>query len=183
MYKLSAPLDDQEQPYYHPEIYAREETTGPQRLVIAPTQHHVQWLRRLSEGWEEGFFLLYVLLHPRSGRQAGRYQSPAPLPREEVERFLMTFGHFLETDGRHHLWLGSTRSEGTLVYDQHNLIYAYGALEGYERRLREGAFHEAPVTLPSPHTHHLHATHDAQEEALFAWWSWTWYPLQPEDER
>lgn len=182
MHKLGYLLDQDERPHYYPQIYEIEQTTGPQRLVVGATHGHVQLLRDLSRGWDGGVYLLYVLLHSRTGRPLGRYQSPAPLPRAQMELFLREFGSFLEQDGRHHLWLGAARGPNTLVYDQHNLIYAYGDLERYQAQLEPAGFHQAPVQIPAPHIHHYHADFDKAEERLFSWWKWTRFDLQPEDQ-
>jgi hypothetical protein len=170
-YKFGQLEQGQETPWYYLDLYWREPTTGPERLVIAPTHHHVHWLRRLSEGWAGGYFILYVLLQPRTGSLAGRYQSP-PLDRAGLEEFLESFGSFLQGDGRHNVWVGSLHEEGTLVYDQHNVIYAYGPLDAYEQVLASEGLHKAPVEVPAPHVHRYHPSFDADEARLMARWAW-----------
>ena len=57
------------------------------------------------------------------------------MERREAEDFLRGFSRFLESDGRHHLWISSVPDGATLVYDGHNILYAYGPLELYEQVL------------------------------------------------
>jgi hypothetical protein len=92
----------------------------------------------LAQIWRENYYLLYVLLHSRGGkRRSGRCQSPGPLSYEEVAGFCRHFHRFLETDARHHLWIGSTVGAGTLVYDHHNWICGYGDLAAYTEILTQ----------------------------------------------
>src|SRR5688572_8250442 len=65
--------------YHYPDVYDWERTTGPSRLVIAPSVRHVDLLIALTTCWRGPFGLLYVLNVPRGDASAGRYQSPAPL--------------------------------------------------------------------------------------------------------
>jgi hypothetical protein len=182
MIKFGAVHDGVEVPHVYPDIWARESTSsGGQRLVIAPSRDHLGLMLRLARAWLGDFHVLYVLLVARSDAQPGRYQSPTPLSYDELEDFLRRYAAFLATDGRHHLWIGSTEEDGTLVYDQHNVIYAYGALDEYIDLLSDEGFHEAPVDFPMPHCHFYNAANDAVERELFAHWAWVRHPLRPVD--
>lgn len=143
--------------FHYPDLWERETTTGPERIVAAPAANHVDLLITLSRVLPEPFGILYVLLVPRTDYKPGRYQSPAPLTRGEMEGFLTDYCAFLEGDGRHHLWVASLPSQATLVYDQHNVIYAYGPLPEYETVLRQQGLHEGEVRFPVPHSHHYHS--------------------------
>jgi hypothetical protein len=122
-----------------------------------------------------------VLVVPRSGGGAGRYQSPNPVTRDELRAFVERFGPFLEGDGRHHFWVASSDGEGTLVYDRHNVIYAYGDLTAYARALERLDCREGTVQIPVPHTHHYRAEHDIDQDALLRYWAWRHSPLQDQD--
>ena len=130
MHKLGSGQGDLQQPVRYPNFWSVEPTTGPDRLVIAPAGDQVDVMRALCEEWPGDYFLLYVLLVPRLGtREPGRYQSPAPLSFERISEFCDRFRAFLQTDGRHHFWIGSCMESGLLVYDHHDVIYAYGDLD------------------------------------------------------
>src|SRR5687767_2206433 len=94
-------------PFAYPNIWTQQATTGPDRLVIAPASGHVALMRKLMDILPEPFGILYVLLVPRGGGEAGRYQCPAPCSRADVDAFLTRFQEFFETDGRHHVWVMS----------------------------------------------------------------------------
>jgi hypothetical protein len=170
-------------PVRYPNVYALEQTTGPPRLIIGPAGDHVEVLLSLAEVWGKDYYLLYVLLVPRQGkRKPGRYQSPGPLSFEQVAAFCRHFGPFLQGDGRHHLWVGSTVNAGLLIYDQHEWIWAYGDLSAYIRMLQSRGFKEGAVSLPAPHSHNYNSEFDAAEDDLAGYWKWAHFPLQPDDE-
>ena len=123
-----------------------------------------------------------MALSSRGLRPTGRYQSARPLSREELEGFLSRFRTFLERDGRHGLWVASAAEPSTLVYDQHQLLTLYGRLDEYLPVLRAAGLGEGPVLVPEPHRHLVHDAFDAAEQELFGSRSWTWNPLEPEDE-
>ncbi len=170
-------------PVRYPDVYAVEQTTGPQRLIVGPAGDHVEVLLSLAEVWRQDYYLLYVLLVPRQGkREPGRYQSPGPLSFEQVTAFCRRFAPFLQGDGRHHLWIGSTVNAGLLIYDQHDWIWAYGDLPAYMQVLQSRGFTEGEVSLPVPHSHSYNAAFDTAEDELAGYWEWAHSPLQPGDE-
>jgi hypothetical protein len=130
----------------------------------------------------EPFGILYVLLTPRKENQPGRYQSPRPCSRDEMESFLLEFREFFESDGRHHVWVMSLPESSTLVYDQHNVIFAYGPLQEFTEVLKASGFQEGTVSFPSPHAHNYNAENDDTEERLLNHWAWIQTPLQPGDD-
>jgi hypothetical protein len=171
-------------PVRYGDVWVRQKTSGPERLAIAPSEKPLDVMRALAEAWQGGYFLLYVLLIPRrEDHPAGRYQSPGPLSFAQVTEFCETFGAFLESDGRHHFWIGSVGDEGILVYDQHGVLYAYGDLPRYIDLLTARGFGEGEVRFPAPHRHHYHPANNAALEAMLAYWEWGYFPLQPGDER
>ena len=167
--------------FCHPNRFEWLESGGGVRLCIGPSVNHIDIMLDLAQTWTADWVILYVLLAPRAGnREAGRYQSPAPLDFESVHAFCDRFRSFLESDGRHHFWLAS-RNGGTLVYDNHQWIYAYGDLASYETVLRHHGLQPGKLSLPSPHSHHYHAEFDAEEDALMSYWDWTHSPLRDGD--
>jgi hypothetical protein len=168
----------------YPDVYAVETTTGPERLVIAPALEHVGLLAALAGLWGVDCYILYVLVvsRTRGAEGQGRYQSPGAVPFVEVTDFCARYQTFLEGDGRHHLWLHAEDGTGTLVYDRHDVIYAYGDLPRYVALLEERGFRRGEVRFPTPHSHLYHPEYDAYEAALLNHWDWGRTPLRPDDE-
>ncbi|HVT72904.1 MAG TPA: hypothetical protein VHD61_07190 [Lacunisphaera sp.] len=160
----------------------REKTKGPDRLKIAVSEEGTQILLQLASLLREPFAALYILLVPRGGSAEGRYQSPW-MSRSELSDLFERFAAFWDQDARHHLWLFSDPDRATLVYDRHNVIFAYGPIEDYVRVLEAGGYTEAQeLPFPAPHTHHYHATLDEQERALVSLPGWSKSPLREGDE-
>lgn len=182
MHKLGVIRDSQDEPHAHADTWDLQETVGPRRLVIAPSGGHVALMLELAGCLKGPFWLLYVLLVSRRGRDPGRYQRPFPAEPAALRSILEEFRDFLELDGRHHLWILSAAGKGTLVYDHHNLLYAYGPLEGYEEVLLRRGFRRDPVSIPAPHTHNYHPEFDDDEDRLLRRWDWKRTPLQDGDD-
>jgi len=169
-------------PYQHPHLWQIEQTTAQPRLVLAPRSDQIALLRALSRRLPEPYYVLYMLVTARGESQEGRYQTTEPLFREDLEHFLESFQAFFERDGRHHLWIGSVYSSELLVYDNHNIIYAYGPLPTYQAVAREFGLGEGELVMPYPHTHHYHAEFDASVPQLLNFTAWTHFPLQEGDD-
>jgi hypothetical protein len=92
------------------------------------------------------------------------------------------FRDFFEGDGRHHVWVGSGQNDGLLVYDQHNVIFAYGPLKQYKSILLSHGFRESKFWFPAPHTHSFVPRYDDEEERLMTEHQWKHFPLQEGDE-
>jgi hypothetical protein len=182
LYKLGRVLPE-EQKYEHNNIWTIETTTGPERLALGVVTSHVDYLLKLTKVMREPFWLLYILTVSRCGHTPGRYQSDISKTREEMEKFLITFRSFLENDGRHHLWIGSESGPELLVYDRHNIIYAYGPIDQFSAILvGDGLTLSSDVSISSPHSHHYHQAFDPEEDALMAHWEWQQFPLADSDD-
>jgi hypothetical protein len=167
--------------FEYPNIWAREKTSGPHRLSIAPRSDYAQLLGKLSGCMEPPFLLLYVLAIPRGGGEPGRYQSNYSFSPTQLQQFLSEYSEFLEKDARHNLWIRS--DDGMLVYDRHNVIYAYGPLEQFVAVLDLAGLTESnEVRFPSPHAHHYHPDFDSDERRILHDEEWTISPLRPGDE-
>jgi hypothetical protein len=115
---------------------------------------------------KEPFFLLYVLVIFRGGGTEGRYQSEE-LSHKELEEMFTRYSEFWDSDGRHSVWLRSAADDATLIYDRHNLIYAYGPLERFELVLETGGYDAAPeVSLSFEHQHCYYPEFDDLEREL-----------------
>lgn len=148
-------------------VYASEKTSDDtSRLRIAVSYHGSGVLQTLSKSLNEPFFLLYVLVIYRGGGETGRYQSDE-LSREEVDELFARYSNFWDGDGRHSVWLRSEKDDSTLVYDRHNLIYAYGPLEKFEIILESLGYTSVPkLSLSFEHEHNYYAEFDALEREL-----------------
>lgn len=172
-----------EQPCCYPNVWATEETTGPPRLAIAPGGDHVKLLLRLMEAMPGPLWAMYVLAVPRGESVAGRYETEDIQPRDAVEQFLREFTAIFEGDARHDLWIGTESDSAMLVYDRHNLIYAYGPLDDFGRILTEAGLKKAAsIEIPFPHVHYYNDRFDADSDRLLGYWPCSRAPLTPADE-
>jgi len=168
--------------HHYADLWDVEKTTGADRVIAAPSSGQVALVEALMEELPEPFGLLSVLiLARRAGHQVGRYQCPAPMSREEAVAFLHEYQEYFEGDGRHHLWVSSVSLPATIVYDHHDVIYAYGPLDDFQRVLHRRGLERGPVKIPAPHTHQYNADFDLVEDKILAHWSWHWFPLQEQD--
>jgi hypothetical protein len=164
-------------------VFFRQPMSSGERLVIGPSSQHVELMLALARTWPiQQFYALYVLLISHSGADSGRYQSPLIDSFEDLEVFLYTYETFLESDGRHHIWIGSPTNDGLLVYDQHNVIFAYGDMSRYEQVLASRGFSQREFWFPCPHRHAYPPTNVQQEQELLRHFSWQRSPLQEGDE-
>ena len=171
-------------PHDYGNVYFQQPCGPSTRLVIGPSKGHIQLLTDLAAELQgHPWFVLYVLLVPRQGkRQSGRYQSEPFETHAELSTFLSSFRSYFEGDGRHHVWVGSAANDGLLVYDQHNVIFAYGPLDRFESVLESRGFRQRDFWFPTPHSHSYAPENDAEEERLMTLVEWQYSPLQPGDE-
>lgn len=124
-----------------------------------------------------------MLVAQRTEAEEGRYQSPRIDTFDDLDAFLIEYWDFFECDGRHGLWISEVSNGRQLVYDNHEIVSAYGDDDGVISALKDRGFEEGAIDIPVPHTHNYHAIHDQLLDALMAAWDWQWFPLQPVDER
>jgi hypothetical protein len=175
------PDGSEELPYEYPNIWAIEKTSGPDRLVIAPKAGYIQLLLSLTECLQAPYFLLYVLTLPRGGGEAGRYESKHSFTFDQLQSVLYDFSELLERDSRNSIWVQG--ANGLLVYDRHNVIYAYGPLSEFKQVLLSKGLTEATeVRFPSPHTHRYNFQFDDDQARILRDLEWIHSPLRPGDE-
>jgi hypothetical protein len=181
-YKLGVLRGDDWVEHSHPAVYERVDMGGGHgdRLHVAVPGGNTDIFRCLLSCVEPPYMLLYVLHTPRGEGEPGRYQSP-PLDIAATASFLDRFSDYLRSDGRFHLWARSPVSNATLVWDNHNILYAYGPLDAYERQLIELGFAIGSTPIPAPHTHIYRPEFDADASACLMQWDWQRTPLQPSD--
>lgn len=150
-------------------------------LKVSASKKQVELLAELIKDLVPPFYVLYVLVVSRTGKELGRYQSPIFESETELLEFLTKFKSFFETDGRHHIWIGTVENNGLLVYDQHNVIFAYGDNEKYIKRLIENEYAEKSFSFPAPHVHSFHEENDKFEIEMFHQFDWQFFPLKEND--
>jgi len=181
-WKLGTVRSGQDVAFRYEPSYARQVVGGVERLVIAAGSAPVALLRELLELLPEPLWVLYVLITPRSEAAAGRYQSATTHTRAEVVALLERFEDYFAGDGRHNLWLAAPPA-GQLVFDRHEVIYAYGPLGEIAARLKAKGFAEVEmIRVPVPHSHHFHEERDGDEKAILEYWEWGLGALQETDD-
>jgi len=161
--------------------FERQDTEQNPRLLIAPSEGQVELLLRMLRELNSPYSLMYVLLAPHTDARPGRYLVSG-LSEDETRTLLLGFRTFFEGDARHHLWIASERDNALLVYDQHNVIYAYGPIDQFSAILAAQGLQQSKTEFPYPHTHHFRSSMNVYEDLLLREFDWQWSPLLPEDE-
>jgi hypothetical protein len=177
MHRLSHLVDETWQPYRHPRLFSAGE-----RVLAGVPDSDPEVFGRMLSCLSEPFHLLYVLHTPRGEAEPARYQSPL-MSASEVEGFLVRFWHYLSSDSRFDLWAHSPSNGGTVVWDRHDQLFAYGPVEQFSSVLRSLGFREGTTCVPSPHQHHYRAEMDCAARELMESINWSSSPLRPEDEQ
>ena len=162
-------------------IYEVEIYPGYSRLKIGADENQIDLMLRLCENLNPPYYILYVLVVPRQEHQQGRYQSDILKSITDIKLFLDEYKEFLETDGRHHIWIGTVDNSSLLIYDQHNVIFCYGDLEQQIVLLQKDGFQEMPFSFPLPHAHRYNEHNDEFEEKILRHWDWEIFPLTDDD--
>ena len=165
--------------FVHQRSYILEKTTGPDRLRVGIPAQSDEPVRLLLAMMPEPFVLVYVLHTPR-GAERGRYESPG-LNRAQVEAFLHEFHAYLTEDARHDLWILSPAAHITLVWDRHDILFAYGPLTSFISSLEDAGYLPDAPSIPIPHAHLYHAEFDRQQYALLETFDWYRTALRPSD--
>ena len=170
--------DSQESSFLYGKVYEKEND----RLKIATDENQIGILINLVDCLNPPFYVLYVLIVSRLGNKIGRYQSSLFESKEELFSFLNEYKLYLETDARHHLWIGAIDNSGLLVYDQHNVVYAYGNIDEYKNILNENNYIMKSFDFPTPHSHYYHPENDIYEERILSALDWQYFPLEETDD-
>jgi hypothetical protein len=162
----------------HPNRWMREPAAKRERLVVGPRQGHLDLFLSLCGCLQPPYAVLYVLSAPRAS-EPGRYQLESWLDLPQLREFVAPYREFFQGDARHHLWIFSHDSSATIVYDKHDLIYAYGPLDQFIEVLRQHGLDEGEFELPYPHYHNYFPEFDEQERALIQENRWKRTPIVP----
>lgn len=183
MHKLDWRIAEEWKPHSHaPHFDIDRLSSGTLRLVAGVPGGDSAVLLKLIECLEAPFFALYVLHTPRGEGSPGRYQSPE-LELADLQAFVSRFSHFFAGDARFDLWVHSPSTQGTLVWDRHNLLHGYGPIDCFGRALGSLGFTAKAPVVPDPHRHHYRHEFDEEAKALLSEYSWHYSPLRPEDEQ
>lgn len=155
---------------------------GTTRLAIGVPAGDRLVFSRLLACMHEPLYLLYVLHTPRGEGPPGRYQSPE-LSQSDVLDFVKRFSLLLGTDARHDIWAHSPEDNATLVWERHNIIYAYGLLDRFESVLTQLGFSRENIDIDFPHQHHYRAENDDDARVVLSYFDWSYTPLRAEDEQ
>ena len=170
-------------PHDYGNIYFRQRCGDRDRLVIGPADSQIRLLDELAAAYPtHRYHVFYILLLSHMGRAPGRYRSPLIDNHEDLQLFIWTFQTFFEGDGRHHLWIACADSVDLLVYDQHNVIFAYGNLEAFESVLHNHLYKAREFWFPSPHAHGYDPANVNVEDELMSYFDWDYFALEPGDE-
>jgi len=173
--------DIDDAPVNYGNVYERENVQGQDRLLLAPENSCVTLMRELVASLGGPVYLLLILVVPRSQRKPGRYQSRL-FSLEEADTFLREFGEFLDRDARQHLWIGTPDRSGLLVWDNHQIVFAYGDLARFVSIAQSMGLVPGKIAIPSPHRHNYHSEFDGDEAEIFNRHEWHWSPLQDGEE-
>nr|WP_295943761.1 hypothetical protein [uncultured Acidovorax sp.] len=182
MHKLSYAVADGWAPHSHAAAYSVVRLEHGERVLAGIPNGESAAFVGLVSNLEPPYFLLYVLHTPRGEGEPGRYQNPA-LSQEEFLGFVRRFSSYLSSDARFDLWAHSAASQGTVVWDRHNQLFAYGPLAKYCSLLDELGFVHGDAAISFPHQHHYRKEFDDDAKELLGNWPWTYSPLRPEDEQ
>jgi hypothetical protein len=175
-------LPGADEPYRHPEVFEREQTSGPERLRIGGGAHPVALLVSLARALRQPLFVVAELRVAIATGVNARYESEA-LSHAEVAQLFDGFDGLLTHDGRANAWIGSTDGEGLLVLDEHDIVYAYGLLGLFEDVLLARGFAPGHAEIPSPHQHDYPPEWGAEEQRLVETVGWRRVlEIDPEDE-
>lgn len=156
-------------------IYIQQDFEKFSRLVIWPNNKALEVLKNLLNSTKERLGILYVLRASRCNNDEARYKMEN-LDSNQVKEFLDKFSTFIEYDSRHRIVIRSLDEEHTyFVFDEENLLVAYGDVEQYKNILHESGFEEyfEEIVYPDPHMHSYHAELDRYEDKVLSYFPWT----------
>jgi hypothetical protein len=180
--KFTAGGSNFETSYNYGNVFANQITKSGNRLCVSASDTGSRLLGDLASLLDPPYYLLYVLVVPRGGSAAGRYQSPE-LSRDMLASTILRFGRFWDNDGRHAIWILSIPENTTLVYSRDNLIYLYGNTAVLKKELLLRSYSEVvDLKVPFPHEHAYLEDNDLLERECTNAMDWHHSDLRSEDE-
>lgn len=183
MYKLEHYVDGAWIEHSHPKLFDRHKiSSGTERICAGVPSRDYSVFPRLVNCLKAPFFLLYVLHTSRGEGEIGRYQSPE-LSADQLEQFLAKYKSLLAQDSRFDIWVYSPQEEATIVWDRHNMLFAYGVVDVVERELIKMEFERGSISMDFDHIHCYRSACDNMARQLLGEFQWRFSPLRPQDEQ
>jgi len=158
------------------DCFVKQSISGVNRILIANEGSSTELMSNLLAFYAEPFKLAYLLVTPPEGFQPMKYEIEG-LTTGEINQFLIQFRAFLEGDARHHIWVHSAVGGGTLICDEHDWVYAYGALDHVETFLSRQGFAQEIPEIPFPHLHNESSANDPIMKDLLGHFDWKAHPV------
>lgn len=170
--------------YENDDTWCLKEYSNVKRITVAPKNNQVELMLEIAKGFESPLKIVYMLFRPgNESVTRGRYLCPEPVQYDDVEIFCSKFREYLETDGRHHLWIFSDNEKGTkqfLIYDNHRLLHVFNDVGRTKAILEKKNFREEEiiVPVPEPHVHLSSSDHNVIETEVLGYWDWVRTPFK-----
>ena len=149
------------------DAFCRVSGEGWSRLEVTVAKSPIAFIREILMTWSAPFAVVYELETSRDPIfPVGRYQSDWFEDFDELDALLIKNWDFFEQDGRHNIWIADSQAPRQIIYDQHEVIYIYGAENNLGLTLLERGFSDEAPDIPFPHRHFYHPQFDDAFEAL-----------------
>ena len=165
-------------------VYVEQDFQDFKRLQVWATTDCIKYLLQLIDETKEPYGIMYILRNSRCGNEEARYISPT-VDYEELKSFLEKFADFFEYDSRHRVLIKVLSEELTyFVYDEENMLFAYGDVDEFKNILNKCGFKEYknPLALPDRHMHMFKKEFDKEENEIVNYLNWIKDALQEIDE-
>jgi hypothetical protein len=144
--------------------------SGVKRILISTENDPLGLISDLLEFYSSPFRFSYFIVSSTDVGEPSKYELQG-LSREQLTHILNQFSEFFRSDARHHLWIHATGG-GTLIYDEHDWIYAYGSQNEIASFLTGTGFEEKPPEIPFPHLHNEPRENDVRMRELLNSYEW-----------
>jgi hypothetical protein len=158
-------------PMTYKDCFVKQSISGVNRILLSTSGSSTELMSQLLGFYDEPYRLAYLLVTPPDGFQPMKYEVDK-LSTWDINQFLNEFRGFLEGDARHHIWIQSAVTGGTLICDEHDWIYTYGALDRVEQFLLERKFESEMPEIPFPHLHNESSDNDPVMHELLNHFEW-----------
>lgn len=170
--KFGIVVGDSDEEFFYNDSWCIESYPNYNRITVAPIKNQIDLMLDILKSFESPYWCLYELLMTRIKNEAGRYQCPYPMSYGDISEFVNKYKYFLETDGRHHMWLGSAKTKQLIVYDRRNIIYVYDDITKIAEYLKSKGFNENKISIPFPHTNLFNQENDVNEANILKHFEW-----------
>lgn len=179
-YKIGELVDGEWRAFRHGNRFARSIAPSGMDCLQIGAAEPFELLLDLGHRYLRPPLGILIVLHTPRTEAEGRYERNG-LDWRETDEFLLRFRGLFERDARADLWVRSAADDAMLVYEKHDLVYAYGHNAEIESDLRARSFLQGEPEIPLPHTHHYHAEFDLDVAAMLGLYEWKRSPLRPGD--